>query len=125
ITHDILTVRYIADRVAVMYLGRIVEEADTFTLLSRPFHPYTEALLSCVAVPDPDVKFKIKVYGEPMDITERLPACRFYNRCPYAQPICKQLEPPLVEVKKGHLVSCHFATPRETSDKLKAYLDLA
>ncbi|MEI6162103.1 MAG: oligopeptide/dipeptide ABC transporter ATP-binding protein, partial [Roseococcus sp.] len=103
IAHDLAVVRAFCDRVAVMYLGRIVEEAPAAELFARPAHPYTVSLLS--AVPEPGAR-RIVLTGEPPS-SLRLPAgCAFRARCPVAQPICAE-PPPLVEIAPGHRVLCH------------------
>ena len=109
ISHDLSTVRYLCDRVAVMYLGIIVEQAPAAALFARPAHPYTRALLSCIPVPDPDVtQERLTLAGEvpsPIDIPA---GCRLRGRCPLAQPVCA--EPvPVREVAPGHTVACHLA----------------
>ncbi len=108
ISHDLSTVRYLCDRVAVMYLGVLVEEAPAAELFDHPAHPYTRALLSCIPVPDPDVApERLRLSGEvpsPIDIPE---GCRLRGRCPLAQPVCA--EPvPLREIAPGHTVACHL-----------------
>jgi len=108
ISHDLASVKYLAHRVAVMYLGTIVEEASTAELFARPLHPYTRALLSAVPVPDPDVRrARIVLAGEvpsPIDIPG---GCRLRGRCPLAQPVCA--EPvTLREVAPAHRVACHL-----------------
>jgi oligopeptide/dipeptide ABC transporter ATP-binding protein len=109
ISHDLSTVRYLSDRVAVMYLGVVVEEAPTAELFARPAHPYTRALLSSIPVPDPDVKpSRLPLAGEvpsPIDIPS---GCRLRTRCPLAQPVCA--EPvPVRAIAPGHAVACHLA----------------
>jgi oligopeptide transport system ATP-binding protein len=108
ISHDLATVRYLASRVAVMYLGVIVEEADTVELFDRPAHPYTRALLAAVPVPDPDVpRDPFVLAGEipsPIDIPA---GCRLRARCPLAQPVCAQ-PVPYREVAPGHFAACHL-----------------
>ena len=114
IAHDLAMVRYLSDRVAVMYLGRIVELAGRDTVFRRPLHPYTRALLSSVPVPDPD-----RAPGRdgilPGDLpnpTDPPAGCRFHPRCPFATDACRQQDPPLREVGVGgraHLVACHHA----------------
>jgi len=110
ITHDIAVARYMSDRIAVMYLGRIVEMASTEEVIDHPTHPYTRALLSAVPVPDPaHVYSKVPIKGElpsPIDLPS---GCRFRTRCLFAQDICTTTAPPNVEVSPGHLVECHFA----------------
>ena len=108
ISHDLSTVRYLCDRVAVMYLGVLVEEAPAAELFDHPAHPYTRALLSCIPVPDPDVApERLRLSGEvpsPIDIPG---GCRLRGRCPIAQPVCA--EPvPLREIAPGHTVACHL-----------------
>ena len=108
ISHDLSTVRYLCDRVAVMYLGVLVEEAPAAELFDHPAHPYTRALLSCIPVPDPDVApVRLTLSGEvpsPIDIPG---GCRLRGRCPLAQPVCA--EPvPLREIAPGHTVACHL-----------------
>lgn len=108
ITHHLLVVKYISNRLAVMYLGKIVEIADTGDLFSNPVHPYTVALLS--AIPIPDVKGKqrrIVLSGDvPSSVNPPL-GCRFHTRCPFAVDRCLREEPLLEVVSHGHLVSCH------------------
>lgn len=108
ITHDIATARYICDRIAIMYLGKIVEIAPTEEVLSKPLHPYTQALMAAVPVPDPTVKMHelpIKGYV-PLGPGELSSICRFYPRCPYATKKCHEEEPPLVEIEHDHYVAC-------------------
>ena len=109
ISHDIATVKYLAQRVAVMYLGVIVEEADSASLFASPRHPYTRALLSSVPVPDPDFRHeRLVLNGEIPSPTKHYPGCRLRSRCPLAKAVCA--EPvPRREVAPGHYVLCHFA----------------
>ena len=108
ISHDLATVKYLANRVAVMYLGTIVEEASTPELFARPLHPYTKALLSAVPVPDPDARRQRLVLAGEVPSPIDIPAgCRLRGRCPLAQPVCA--EPvTLREVAPGHRVACHL-----------------
>jgi oligopeptide/dipeptide ABC transporter ATP-binding protein len=107
ISHDLSVVRHIADRVAVMYLGEIVEEAGTEDLFDYPLHPYTEALLSAVPVPGVGAgHVRIRLEGDLPSQTEEVPGCRFQSRCPIAIEECKTTRPPLVELRPGHRVAC-------------------
>tara|TARA_B100001123_G_scaffold441337_1_gene582314 strand:- start:257 stop:1285 length:1029 start_codon:yes stop_codon:yes gene_type:complete len=113
ISHDLAVVEHISDRVAIMYVGEIVEFADEETLFAAPKHPYTEALLSAVPKPDPDYKKeKIVLQGEVADPANTPAGCYFHPRCNYAQDICREESPELVNVAAGdedpHLVRCHF-----------------
>ena len=107
ISHDIGVVRFISDRIGVMYLGTLMEETETEELFEHPLHPYTEALFE--AVPDPYIKRKeLKgLSGEQPVRTEDFKGCAFYTRCPYATDRCKTERPELREVKPGHKVACH------------------
>jgi oligopeptide/dipeptide ABC transporter ATP-binding protein len=109
ISHNLAVVEHIAHRVAVMYLGRIVEYTDKTTLFTRPLHPYTEALLAAVPVPDPAIKrAKRVVQGDVPSPLKPPPGCHFHTRCPYAEARCRQEIPALREVEPGHHVACHL-----------------
>ena len=111
IAHDLAMVKHISDRVAVMYLGNIVEITQASALYANPMHPYTQALLSAIPIPDPEVeekKQRIRLEGElpsPVDPPE---GCRFINRCRFASERCRKERPELLEMEPGHLVACHY-----------------
>jgi oligopeptide/dipeptide ABC transporter ATP-binding protein len=109
IAHDLAVVEHISHRIAVMYLGRIVEYADTRSIFVRPQHPYTEALLSAVPVPDPSVKRTKRILEGDVPSPVNPPSgCHFHTRCPYAVARCKVESPALRETAPGHFVSCHL-----------------
>lgn len=110
ISHDLSVVEYIADRVAVMYVGKLVEVANTVRLFSTPKHPYTEALLSAVPKPDPRLKSqRIVLEGDVADPAHPPSGCYFHPRCRHAQAQCHTDVPALREIEPGHFVACHFA----------------
>lgn len=108
ISHDLRVIRYISDRVVVMYLGKVVETGETEELFNDPFHPYTDILMNAAPEIDPDSKSReYMIQGEtpsPMNIPQ---GCRFHPRCPYATDICRSTEPELTEICNGHCVACH------------------
>jgi oligopeptide/dipeptide ABC transporter ATP-binding protein len=111
IAHDLAVVEHISHRIAVMYLGRIVEYADKKTLFTEPKHPYTEALLSAVPVPNPKLRRERRLLqGDVPSPINPPPGCTFHTRCPYATERCKQEVPVLKEIARGHGVSCHLVS---------------
>ena len=110
ITHDIAVARYMSDRIAVMYLGRIVETGAREDLIARPTHPYTRALLAAVPIPDPThVYVEVPITGELPSPINLPSGCHFRTRCVFAQEICATTEPPTIEVEPAHFAECHFA----------------
>lgn len=112
IAHDLLVVRHISDRIAVMYLGKMVELADADEIYNRPLHPYSKSLLSAVPVPDPKIVRANKRIVLSGDIPSPLNApsgCPFHTRCPYATDVCSQSMPEFEEIEKGHFIACHRA----------------
>ena len=109
ITHDIALSRHMCDRIAVMYLGKIVEQASTDDLISKPLHPYTQALIAAVPVPDPTARrIEVVIKGEVPSAINPPQGCRFHTRCPHAMEICRKKEPPPMEMGNGRLVACHL-----------------
>jgi peptide/nickel transport system ATP-binding protein len=137
IAHDLAVVRHISDRIAVMYLGKIVEISAAAELYDDPLHPYTISLLSAVPIPDPVVEREretILLAGDLPSPANPPPACRFHTRCPYVQPtLCKDEEPPLRRLAPNHVVACHWAEdiragkiqPREVTPELVKHVDAA
>jgi oligopeptide transport system ATP-binding protein len=111
IAHDLNMVRHISDRVAVMYLGRIVESAPAPDMYRQPLHPYTEALLAAIPIPDPKTKRnRILLEGDLPSPVNLPPGCRFYSRCPKRIPDCLKEDPPLVQIRPAHWAACILAT---------------
>ena len=111
IAHDLSVVKYISDRIIVMYLGVIVEQADSVELFQNPLHPYTQALLSAVPVANPDIarnSERIRLKGEIPSPINPKECCRFVERCSYAQPICHELVPELKTYANNHKAACHL-----------------
>jgi peptide/nickel transport system ATP-binding protein len=110
ISHDVSVTRYMSDRIGVMYLGGFVELAETEAVIKNPMHPYTEALLSAVPVPDPKAKHgRVKIKGDLPSPIDLPPGCTFHPRCLYKKDICRTQDPEFKEVEPGHFVHCHFA----------------
>ena len=109
IAHDLSVIKYISDRVGVMYLGKLMEEADCEDLFQNPLHPYTKALIGAIPVPDPLFqREKIKIIGEmPSPIDPPL-GCRFHTRCPFRKDMCLKEEPTFTNIGEGHLIACHL-----------------
>ena len=110
VAHDLSVVQHISDRVAVMYVGKLAEVADSMTLYENPLHPYTEALMSSVPLPDPTrTKERIIMQGDVADPSNPPSGCYFHPRCRYTKDICKKETPLLREIKPDHFAACHFA----------------
>ena len=108
-THNLSTVKHVSDRTAVMYLGKIVEIAPTKEIFKKPFHPYTQGLISAIPVPDPRTRIKETILlGDVPSPINIPPGCRFHTRCPYARRECEEKEPELTEVAEEHYVACFF-----------------
>jgi len=109
ITHDLAVAKYISDRIAIMYLGKIVEMSSKESIFLNPMHPYTQALLSAIPIPNPERKRKrIELIGEVPSAINIPTGCRFHPRCPYKKDECSRKAPPITEVEKEHFVACHL-----------------
>jgi oligopeptide/dipeptide ABC transporter ATP-binding protein len=122
VAHDLGVIRHVSDRVAVMYVGKMVELAPADELYRKPIHPYSVALLSAIPIPDPKenaAREPLVLEGDVPSPADPPPACRFHTRCPWATEICSRVEPPLVDYGNGHLAACHH--PRNvTADEIRA-----
>jgi oligopeptide transport system ATP-binding protein len=127
IAHDLGVVRHVSDRIAVMYLGKIVELSPAEELYERPIMPYTEALLSAVPIPDPresEARERIVLEGDVPSPINPPSGCRFHPRCRYATDVCTQLEPPLVDYGNGHLAACHHPLNVDKETLARATVDV-
>ena len=116
ISHDLRAIRHVADRVAVMYLGKLVEVAEAKTIYDDPLMPYTKALISAVPIPDPKVEAtrqRIVLEGDVPSPINPPAGCRFHTRCPYVIDACKKVVPPLVEIKPDHFAACIRISPEQ------------
>jgi peptide/nickel transport system ATP-binding protein len=118
VAHDLAVVRHVSDRVAVMYLGKLVELSPAEELYSKPIHPYTSALLEAIPIPDLKTRTESKriVRGEPPNPINPPSGCRFHPRCPRATEVCREIEPPLTQYAGGHLAACHHPLNVEAAD---------
>jgi len=122
VAHDLSVVRHVSDRIAVMYLGKLMEVSPAEELYTKPIHPYTEALLGAVPVPDPRenrARKRVAVTGEPPNPIDPPSGCVFHPRCPHATDVCREVEPPLARYAKGHLAACHHPQ-RVSAEEIRA-----
>jgi oligopeptide/dipeptide ABC transporter ATP-binding protein len=125
VAHDLSVVRHVSDRIAVMYLGKLMEVSPAEELYTKPIHPYTSALLSAIPIPDPEEnrrRERVVVSGEPPNPINPPPGCVFHPRCPRATQICREVEPPLARYPGGHLAACHHplhVSPEEIESATK------
>jgi oligopeptide/dipeptide ABC transporter ATP-binding protein len=128
VAHDLSVVRHVSDRIAVMYLGKLMEVSPAEELYSKPIHPYTAALLEAIPIPDPRenrTRKRSVVSGEPPNPINPPPGCVFHPRCPHATDVCKTVEPPLTEYPNGHLAACHHPLNVSASDLAAATVSAA
>jgi oligopeptide/dipeptide ABC transporter ATP-binding protein len=119
VAHDLSVVRHVSDRIAVMYLGKLMEVSPAEELYSKPIHPYTSALLSAVPIPDPRenrARERVVVSGEPPNPIDPPSGCVFHPRCPRATDVCREVEPPLTRYANGHLAACHHPLSVDADD---------
>jgi oligopeptide transport system ATP-binding protein len=113
IAHNMSVVVHISDRVAVMYLGKVVEVAERMELYRNPQHPYTQALMSAIPIPNPDLKRERTILKGDVPSPFNPPSgCRFHPRCPVAIEVCSQIEPSLIDLEGGHMAACHLRSAR-------------
>ena len=121
VSHDLAVVEHIGHRIAVMYLGRIVELAPRDRIFAQPLHPYTEALMAAAPIADPKARSaRLVIEGDVPSPMNPPPGCHFHTRCPYAEARCKVDDPPLQEIAPGHVVACHLRTPAQLARPVSA-----
>lgn len=126
VAHDLSVVRHVSDRIAVMYLGKVVELSAADDLYARPIHPYSVSLLGAIPIPDPELsrnRSRATVRGELPSPVDPPPGCRFAGRCPYATEVCRSVEPPLVRYPGNHLAACHHPLNVTAEDLAAAEVD--